>query len=94
MYDQNKTFLLSLTAPGAHILRLYKDREEAARAETEVRGTLASLQEQHQVDLETALTNLRQELQNKASDYAEMERTQSTCSFNFTKGLSHEVGKW
>ena len=72
------------SAPGAHILRLYNDREEAVKAEGEVRGTLASLQEQHQVDLETALTNLRQELQNKASDYAEMERTQSTSKFHAT----------
>ncbi|KAK2175101.1 hypothetical protein NP493_750g01052 [Ridgeia piscesae] len=59
-------------APGAHILRLYKEREEAVRDQAELRGRLASIQDQHQVDVETALANLRQELQNRASDDAEM----------------------
>ncbi|KAI0210169.1 hypothetical protein LSAT2_005102 [Lamellibrachia satsuma] len=58
--------------PGAHILRLYGEREEAVRDQAELRGRLSSLQEKHQVDIEAALANLRKELQNRASDDAEM----------------------
>ena len=66
-----------LTAPGAHILRLYGEREEAVRDQAELRGRLSSLQEKHQVDIETALANLRKELQNRASDDAEMASRES-----------------
>ena len=74
-----------LTAPGAHILRLYKEREEAVRDQAELRGRLASIQDQHQVDVETALANLRQELQNRASDDAEMATRERTYACLFLK---------